>query len=270
MEQVAAIDTSSYTLMMRVTQQELIYAYYHPAIDDSLRSECVALSGAGDTLQALEQAVYGHEELLQPFKRTYILLPTQHFVVVPNEVATLSDNTVFFNSMYGKCDETVIESRMPHNGALMLSGHDKRMISFLTRTIDRPTLLHPLTALSEYFYRKSRIGAQRKMYVHLYKGAMDVVCFGREGLLLANTFACSHANDAAYHVLNVWQQLQLDQRNDEIHIAGEVEMRRDLSALLRKYIRTVVPVIFPTNTLALGSHAMQLPFDLIALSLCEL
>ncbi len=270
MEQQATIDTANYTLMMRITRHELMYAYYHPAIDDSLVSECIALNSSVPFLQAVEQAVYSREVLLQTFKRAYILLPSSHFMLVPNEVATLSDNTIFYTGVYDTPEEEILECCLPNNGALMLSGYDKRVVAFLRRTIDRPTFLHPLAALSEYFYRKSRIGNQCKMYLHLNKETMDVVCFNHDGLLIANTFGYNHVNDAAYHVLNIWKQLQLDQRNDEIHIAGDIAIRRDLSSLLRQYVRTVVPVIFPSNSLALGSKAMQLPYDLIALSLCEL
>ena len=108
------------------------------------------------------------------------------------------------------------------------------------------------------------------MYVHLLNGRMDVVCYGREGLFLANTYDYRHSNDAAYHLLNVWRQLGLDQRRDEVQLVGDVDTRRELSNLLRNYIHTVVPVIFPSHSHVLGSDAMQIPFDLTALSLCEL
>ena len=164
----------------------------------------------------------------------------------------------------------VMENRMVHTGALMLWGANNRLVGFINRTFDSPTLLHPLVPLCEYFYRKSRLGNHRKMYVHLLNGRMDVVCYGREGLLLTNTYNYRHSNDAAYHVLNVWKQLGLDQRQDEVQLVGDIEMRRQVSTLLRNYILTVVPVIFPSNSHVLGSNAMNIPFDLTALSLCEL
>ncbi|MBO7291106.1 MAG: DUF3822 family protein [Bacteroidaceae bacterium] len=270
MEGATSIDTSQYTLMMRMTPSELLYVYYHPAEDGSMVSERIALPVGDEYAHTIEQAVYGHEILLQPFKRVYVVMPSKHFVLVPQEVATLSDNSMFFERMYPSAQDYVIESHMPHTGAVMLSGADARVVSFINRTFDNPTLLHPLTALCEYFYRKSRLGNQRKMYVHLLRNRMDVVCYGREGLLLANPFVYRHSNDAAYHLLNVWKQLGLDQRHDEVQIAGDADTRRELSALLRNYILTVVPVIFPSHCHVLGSDAMQIPFDLTALSLCEL
>ena len=270
MEKGTSIDTSQYTLMMRITQSELHYVYYHPAEDGSLVSECIALPTGDEHANAVEQAVYSHEILLQPYRRVYVVLPSNRFVLAPNEVATQSDNSHFYKKLYPTADDYVIESRMPHTGAVMLSGASNRVVSFINRTFDNPTLLHPLTPLCEYFYRKSRLGNHRKMYVHLQNGRMDVVCYGREGLLLANTYDYHHSNDAAYHILNVWRQLGLDQRRDEVQLVGNVETRRELSALLRNYILTVVPVIFPSNSHVLGSDAMQISFDLTALSLCEL
>lgn len=268
--EAVSIDTSQYTLMMRITASELQYIYYHPAEDGSMVSKRIALPQGDEHAHAVEQAVYAHEILLQPFKRVYVVLPSTRFVIVPNEVATQSDNSHYYEKLYKGNNDYVIESRMPHTGAVMLSGADSRIVSFVNRTFETPTLLHPLTALCEYFYRKSRLGNHRKMYVHLLNGRMDVVCYGREGLLLANTYDYLHSNDAAYHLLNVWRQLGLDQRRDEVQLVGDVDTRRELSNLLRNYILTVVPVIFPSHSHVLGSDAMQIPFDLTALSLCEL
>lgn len=270
MEGATSIETSQYTLMLRITHSELQYVYYHPAEDGSMVSERIALASGQAHADAVEQAVYAHEILLQPFKRIYVVLPSSRFLLVPNEVATLSDNTVFYKKLFPATDEYIVECRMPHTGAVMLSGADSRVVSFINRTFDTPTLLHPLTPLCEYFYRKSRLGNHRKMYVQVLNGSMDVVCYGRDGLLLANTYNYSHSNDAAYHILNVWKQLGFDQRHDEVQLVGDVDTRRELSMLLRNYILTVVPVIFPSNSHVLGSNAMQISFDLTALSLCEL
>lgn len=256
--------------MLRITRNELLYVYYHPAEDNSLVSNRIALHEGNEISREIEQAVYKNEILLQPFKRVYVVLPSTHHLIVPNEVATHSDNSIFFTNLYPDVDEYIIESRMPHNGALMLSGYNRQIVSFIQRTFDCPTLLHPLTPLCEYFNRKSRLGNQRKMYIHLHQGVMDVVCFGRGELLIANSYPYRHPNDAAYHVLNAWKHLGLDQRKDEVHMAGDIEVRKELSSLLRNYILTVVPVIFPSHCHVLGSDAMNIPFDLTALSLCEL
>ena len=263
-------DVSQYTLMLRIARNELLYVYYHPAIDNSLVSERIALHSGNDLVNEVEQAVYKHDILLQPFKRVMVLLPSPHHLTIPGEVATRSDNSIFYTSLYKKSNEHIVECRMPHTGAVMLSGCDARLAAFIQRTFDRPTLLHPLTPLCEYFYRKSRLGNQCKMYTHLYQGTMDVVCLGRDGLILANSYPYRHPNDAAYHILNIWKQLGLDQRKDEVHMAGDIETRKELSSLLRNYILTVVPVIFPSHCHALGGDVMNISFDLTALSLCEL
>lgn len=268
----ANINTERYVLMLRISHNNLTCVSYQPAEDDSMRSFTIALSADKESqTTSIEQAIYAHEELLQPYAKVYVVIESNHFMFVPNDLATRSDNSAFYSAIYrNDSQEQVLESHLPHIGAVMLWGVDARLVSFLNRTFDTPTLLHPLIPLCEYFYRKSSAGNQRKVFVHLYKGRADVVCMSREGLLLANTYSYRHSNDAAYHVLNVWKQLGLDQRRDEVHVAGEIATRRDMSALLRNYIHTVVPVIFPSHCLVLGSDAMQIPFDLTALSLCEL
>ena len=270
MKEQSVIDTTKYVLMLRIERDELTYAYYHPAEDNSLVYERIALHRGDTLLQGVERELYAREILLQSFRKVYVVLPSSHHALVPTEVATKEDSSLYYKGLYPNDEVEIVESRIPHVGAVMLWGADRDVVSFVRRTFDCPTLLHPLAPLCEYFFRKSRMGNQSKMYLHLYRGRMDVVCYGREGLQLANTYSYNSANDAAYHVLNVWKQLGLDQRRDEVHIAGDATIRRELSTLLRNYILTVVPVIFPSNCLVLGSDAMQIPFDLTALSLCEL
>lgn len=270
MEESRKIDTTRYTLMLRITRDELLCVYYHPAEDNSMVSERIALPGGDAYIEAVEQAIYGHELLLQPFKRVYVLLPSAHMVIVPNEVSTPGNNVLCYERLYPTDNVEIIDNRMPHVGATMVWGADSRLSSFIQRTFDRPTLLHPLVPLCEYFYRKSRMGNQRKMYVHLLNGRMDVVCYNNDGLLIANTYDYKHPNDAAYHVLHVWKELKMNQRHDEVQIVGDVEVRRELSNVLRNYILTVVPVIFPSHCHVLGRDAINLPFDLTALTLCEL
>ena len=256
--------------MLRIADDELTYVYYHAAQDDSLVYERVDLPKSVSLSKGVEQEIYARPILLQPFRRVYVLFPSSRFVPIPDEVATKGDCATFFEAMYPQTEDAVVESRMAHVGGVMLSGVNRDVLSFVRRTFDCPTILHPLTPLCEYFYRKSRLGNQRKVYLHLYRGRVDVVCYAREGLLLANTYDYRDAKDVVYRVLHLWTHLQLDQQRDEVHIAGDADMRREVSALLRNYILTVVPVIFPANCLVLGSDAMQISFDLTALSLCEL
>ena len=270
MEEAKKIDTSRYTLMLRIGKDEMECVYYQAAEDNSLVRECIALPAGAAYVEAVEQAIYDRELLLQPFKRVYVVLPSPRTVIVPDEVASPSNNELCYSTLYPQHDDEIISCRMPQVGATMVWGAEARLVSFIQRTFDNPTLLHPLVPLCEYFYRKSRIGNQQKMYVHLLNGRMDVVCYNKDGLMLANTYDYKQAQDAAYHVLRVWEQLGMDQRHDEVQIVGDGEVRREMSALLRNYILTVLPVIFPSHCHVLGSEAIALPFDLTALTLCEL
>ena len=227
-------DTSQYILMLRITRREMIYSCYHPAVDGSLVCGREELSASASLLTEVERVVYSREELLQPYKKVYVLLPTQRFLLVPVDVLAESSPETFFRAVYPAVDgEEILETRLPYVGAALLS-------------------------------------AAEGAVTQLYDGYMEVVCFDKKGLLLANTFATPATDDAAYHLLNVWQQLGLNQQTDEVQIAGDAVARRELATLLRRYIRTVGPVIFPSQRHTIGSDAMQLSFDLTALSLCEL
>ena len=49
----------------------------------------------------------------------------------------------------------------------------------------------------------------------------------------------------------------------ELFIAGERELRAQTSALLRRYVRFVMPVIFPSSMFRAGRAAFDAPFEAI-------
>jgi len=57
---------------------------------------------------------------------------------------------------------------------------------------------------------------------------------------------------------------------DEMQLTGSREVRAQMSPLLRRYVKYVMPAIYPAEAMRLGRNAMQAPLELILLALlCE-
>ena len=106
------------------------------------------------------------------------------------------------------------------------------------------------------------------MFVHLYDNRIDMCIFGKDELLMTNTFHYREVDEAAFYMLNAWQNWGLDVRNDELQLSGDKSLRDSLTPQLRKYINYVMPIIFPVSAMKIGQDAIKAPFDLILLSQC--
>ena len=94
------------------------------------------------------------------------------------------------------------------------------------------------TSFIDYFSAKSRLGNSKKMYVSVRKDGIDIYCFERGHLLLANSFECTHTEDRIYYLLYVWKQLEFNQERDELHLTGILPEKDVLMSELKKVYPT--------------------------------
>lgn len=255
--------TGQYILLIRIEPEGFCFAAYNPAVNGSFTSYRILVNKNEDLLKVLEEAVYEDPVLLCPFQKIYILLQTERFTFVPQILETEGETEPYYHYCHTEKEENILENRLEKNGIYNLFGIDKDLYAFLQRTFDNPMILHHLSPLCEYFYTKSRLGNNGKMYVNLQKKQIDILCFNKKGLLLANTFPYEHINDGAYHILNVWQQIGLDQMRDEVQLAGESEPKKMITHILQEYISYVIPSVFPAQLFKMGKGTMGVPFDMI-------
>jgi hypothetical protein len=56
---------------------------------------------------------------------------------------------------------------------------------------------------------------------------------------------------------------------DELQLTGDGGQRASMTPELRKYVKYVMPAVYPAAAMRLGRNAMQAPLELILLALCE-
>lgn len=123
-----------------------------------------------------------------------------------------------------------------------------------------------------YFSRKTQLGNTGKIYAHITAEppVVDIVAFGHDGALrLAVTKPVTAAADSAYWILACAREAGLDPASDEILLCGDNAARHELMPLLRRYAGYVMPVIFPSAAFRSGRDALNAPFPLILIPLCE-
>lgn len=257
-------------LALRIDATTLHVVLFCSVEDNSLIYREIPLDVTASSLQkAIEEAIYDNPLLLSDFARVDCVVETDKFTLIPSEIDDADLKERIFKETFTTFDGTIIENNLNELKTTILMGIDEDLVNFLRRTFNNPSILHHLTPLCTYFHRKSRLGNSGKMYAYLKKNSLDIITFGKDSLLLANTFSFRQPVDAIYYILACREMLHLDAGSDEMLIAGDNTLREAITPTLREYLAYVMPVIFPSAMFKAGKESLNAPFDLIVLPLCE-
>ncbi|MCC8038759.1 MAG: DUF3822 family protein [Bacteroidales bacterium] len=258
-------------LYLRVGPSDLHVMLYNIATDNMLIHRQLPLNTAEGLVKGLEQAVYDNPALLGDFSRVEAVVETNRFTLIPNEITDDETRRRIYDTVCPSGDnaEEVVYNDLPGLDCVLAWGADAELIHFLRRTFNNPRLHCHLAPLCRYFHDKSRIGNSGKMYAHLRQGAVDIMSFGRDTVRIANTYPIHDTMDAAYYIIAARKALDLNPQTDELLLAGDARERERLMPVLREYLAYVMPAIFPSLMYKAGKEALDTPFDLIVLPLCE-
>lgn len=259
---------ADWRLIMRIDRDVLHVMAFSPREYDSLIYRALPLDrSATSQLKAIEDAVYDNPMLLNDFGRVDCLISTPRFILTPDDDTPASDAFALMRKMFPSdthCDLAA------HGMGGMYLQIEEDVVRFLRRTFANINISHPLVPLIKYFTRSTMTGSGngRNMYVSFHADKADVVATSTGRLLMANTFRFTCGLDIVYYILACRQQLGFNE-NDPLLITGDASVREEATATLRRHIRHVMPVIFPSTMFRCGKDAMTAPFDLIALPLSE-
>ncbi|HRF69519.1 MAG TPA: DUF3822 family protein [Muribaculum sp.] len=262
-----------WNLAMRLNSAALDVMLYNGSRPDSLLYRRIPLDTSSLTwIKALEETVYDNPLLLGDFNSSHIIIDTTRVAAVPDEISADTDMQETVADMLLPDDDTAEEliiSRIPSLSVAMMMKIPEETATFLRRTFNNPAITHHLTPLCRYFFNNSKLGHTGRVYVNLRQKSLDILAFGNDCLLLANTFEFDNIADAVYYIMACRETLGCSDRNNEVLLAGNAEVREELTPILREYIGYVMPAIFPSTMFKAGKEALTAPFDLIVLPLCE-
>ncbi len=228
----------------------------------------------GSESKALEEIIYSNPILLSDFAGVDVTLRSADFILIPDEAA---DGGIEFcetlvNASVADGDSerlTTIESPIGRCGCTLLAKESRELVDFIRRTFNNPTIKHSLAVLADHFARNSALGSSGKMHVHLHDDSLDIAIFGENGLSLLNTFAYTDPMDAVYYIMATRSALDIEQTSGELFISGDPQLRNAVTPILREYLGYVMPMVLPAQVIRAGAPAMEAPFDLTLLMLCE-
>ena len=214
--------------------------------------------------------MYDHSVLLDDYGKVAIVVNAPHFVILPTDIASNYDlahdnyTTVFPDD---DCETTTC--LLPQCNIGIAFGMPGDLQGFLMRTFNNAPIYHHLFPLCEHFKRLNTGTGISRMFINMHDTYMDMVIYSHGEVILANTFYVRNTADATFLALHTWKSFQLNATSDEIQLTGERQQRDQLAAELRKYVKFVMPAIYPAAALRLSDDVASAPLDLILLATCE-
>lgn len=257
-----------YTLSIRLMPDGFSFSTHNVLVENSFTYHDIHFGSASGYVAAFEESVLQTEELLLPYRQVEVIVASSRFSLIPTELYREESAPEWYSFTVTPKREKVLTDRLEHTGAINVYGIEEDIYAFLSRTYSTLTFHHHQSILCEYFAIKSRMGNSDKMICQLRHGMIDILCFSKGRLRLANTFAYRHLNDAAYYIMAVWKSLQMSQQTDALQLTGDQKQISELTSLLNTYIGSISPVVFPAQMFNLGKESLEAPFDIIALPLC--
>lgn len=253
---------SDYRLDVRFDRDRLDVMIFNPREDNSLIYRRLKLTPDrdGSVLSSLESTVYDNPLLLSDFSKITVVTASESFAVIPAD---------FNADQAAQLTESPLLTPLGRLKAQIAFSVDPGIYGFFNRAFVNPEFTHTLAPLTRYFSDSRRHGNTTSMFANVESDRLEVIVFDRHRLTLANIYRFRAISDAVYIILSLRKILGMDSDSDEILLSGDRDSRMAVIKSLREFIPYAMPVIFPSAMFRLGRQAVDAPFDLSVLSLCE-
>ena len=271
-ERIDFSKSEQYTLSIRLSTDGFSFSIYNPILDSSLSYFSQEIE-SGTSMAVNVKELLKSDILQYTYKRVNVLLVTRRFTLIPLELAEDEEQyrAVFYYNHSMQENEKVLCNDLRKAYVKVAFGMDKSAWQQLAERYPAAHFYSQVSPLIEHFAGKCRLGNSKKMYVYVRGNSLDVFCFDRGRLLLANSFDCKQVDDCIYYLLYVWKQLDYNQERDELHLVGFFNDKEKLNSGLKQFVRQVF-IINPKSEFTRQGVAKleDIPYDLQTLTLCEL
>jgi len=224
-----------------------------------------------DAFSVFKEAFFNNPFFSLPFRKVWIMNRTPIFTFIPASLYKDNSKEEFLDFLFSERQGVTLSHTVSHTGINVLYQLPEDVYLFMIRSFPQPVFIHYSAPLIAYFWEKVKKAGVRRMVVNLQEKGLDIFCFSDESLLMGNYFPCSAGlSEAFYYILFSWKQLKFNQSNDYLHITGNTVFREELIYKLAPYLRHIYCLsIFPEIHFD-EVETNRIPFELAALSSCEL
>lgn len=256
----------SLSLSVRLHADGFSFFCYAPSNSAEVKVEDYAYSAAESKADTLMKAV-GESALIKGRDLAMVFaLVTTPSMCMPLECFRKEEAPRLLRLTYsdvGACK--TYYNILPHVEVAQIFGVDTEIERRIRLQFPDVRVYHSLTMVLEKMWLLERQG-QRRLNVFFNEKDFFVFSFNGGALLYANTFPADAPENAAYFILSVWKDLEMNVHDDTCVLFGDGTMKANTGHLLMKYLRNVKDMkADDIYRRPLHAEAAHIPFDVQAL-----
>ena len=245
------------------------FSLYDPEKTGSYFYEELTGENQPDVFSVFKETFFKQAFFSLPYRKVWIMNRTPSFTYVPRSFYKDNYREDFVNFLFSDKQGITMNNSVSSDGITVLYQMPEEVYRFMLRSFSKPEFVHYSSPIIAYFLKKSKKANIRQMVVNLQEKGLDIFCFSKETFLLGNYFPCKGLSEALYYILFTWKQLQMNQLADCLHITGDATFKGLLIDKLKLYLRNIYRLSILPEIHFEGVEIDRIPFELIALSLCE-
>lgn len=249
-------DPSLHRLAMLVSPESLDVVVTSRVNENDVVHKRLPFTADKAGLSALEERVYDNPLLISDFHKVNVMLDNNRFFVMPSKEATPDEVSRRIEALWPSGQQAIelqpIVTDIENGRTVFVTAIERPLAAFFRRTWNRPSIEHRLAVLARYHGLQNHLGNMGKIHAHVTPRRLDLVIYGREGLLMANSFNIGGVDDAVFYTLSAVRHFGFDNETDRVLVDGPADMREAYMTSLRRFVDTVMPEIKPSALAAVG------------------
>lgn len=260
--------SEQYSLSIRLRPDGFSFYVTDPNQFGSCFEKHIKLPEEGNHVENIKKAIFDESYLLLSYRNVTVLSEALSYQLIPDDFfdrETMEE--LYYLGRKASLDKKLMFNHLRRNQYHLLFEMEADLFSFLTRTFGINRVYAHIAPLLEYYIKKSKT-ASSLMYIHLNPSGTDISVYKQGVLQVSVNHRIEELNDYLFHILSVWEALEMDQENDELFICGENPHFNELKSLLKRYIHKVSRMSAPVSLTLKEEN--NIPLEIQTLPLCEL
>ncbi|MDR0686153.1 MAG: DUF3822 family protein [Dysgonamonadaceae bacterium] len=192
-----------------------------------------------DVFSSFKDCFFENDFFSLPFRKVFVVNYSSDFTFIPNSIDVKHHGKKILQYLSSEKGGVVLHHPVEGMGLNVLHRLPEAVYDFFSRSFEAPQFIHHLAPQIRYLATKSRDAANKQMFINRQQHEMDIICFHKGKLLLANTCHVRNLQDALYFILFTWKQLKFDRSKDSVTLAGETAENNITAKELQRYIQNV-------------------------------
>lgn len=230
----SAIDHSTARLFLEVGEHGLSYFILNGS-NEFVAVAVYQFANKSEAEKEIQKIIYEESVLKERFRRIDIIYTFSESILVPNELANINSNNDMLELVYGDFSDKIVRNDFMHKlNVQHIYRIPKSINNLINNNFSSANSIHLYSILPDVAGRK-----ENSLYT-IFSPNHIVVLLQKQGKLqLIQNFTYQTPEDAAYYLLSVCKNFDVDVSETELVLAGMIDASSPLYAELYKYFLNI-------------------------------